>query len=310
MAIGEQKSIKIQIMNKILVTGANGQLGNELRDIDRSGRYAGRYAFVFTDVAELDITDRAAVRAFVEAERPAWIINAAAYTAVDRAEEDAERAELLNAQAVRNLVSAAEATGARFIQISTDYVFDGRMPADRRPLAESDPTGPRSVYGATKLKGERYALGYKRSFVVRSAWLYSTYGNNFVKTMLRLGAERPELGVVADQWGTPTYAADLAAALLRMAAFCDEHPERAEELFGLYHYTNEGIATWCDFASKIMRIGGRNCTVKGIATADYPTPAERPAWSVLSKKKIRDVFGLEIPDWKESLVRCMTRLLK
>lgn len=297
-------------MNKIVVTGANGQLGNELRDIDRGGAYAGRYAFVFTDVAELDITDRAAVRAFMEAERPQWIINAAAYTAVDKAETDAERAEMLNAEAVRNLVSGAEAAGAGFVQISTDYVFDGHMPDDRRPLAENDPTGPRSVYGSTKLEGERYALGYERGFVVRTAWLYSTYGNNFVKTMLRLGAERPEIGVVADQWGTPTYAADLAAAIMRMIERADAVPQRDSGLFGLYHYTNEGVATWCDFAGEIMRLAGRNCTVKGIATAEYPTLAERPAWSVLSKEKIRNAFGLDIPDWRESLAECIRALLK
>lgn len=295
-------------MNEIVVTGANGQLGNELRDIDRGGAYAGQYEFVFTDVAELDITDQAAVRAFMEAERPQWIVNAAAYTAVDKAESDAERVGLLNAEAVRNLVLAAEEVGAGFVQVSTDYVFDGRMPEDRRPLAESDPTAPRSVYGSTKLKGEGYALAYNRSFVVRTAWLYSTYGNNFVKTMLRLGAERPEIGVVADQWGTPTYAGDLAAAIMRMIERADALPQGDTGLFGLYHYTNEGIATWYDFACEVMRLGGRQCRVKALTTAEYPTLTERPEWSVLSKEKIREIFGLEIPDWKESLTRCIRAL--
>ncbi|WP_274957438.1 dTDP-4-dehydrorhamnose reductase [Millionella massiliensis] len=296
-------------MKKIVVTGANGQLGNELRAIDRSGTYATRYRFVFTDVAELDITDRAAVGAFMEEQRPDWIINAAAYTAVDRAESDADRAELLNAGAVANLVTGAGAVGAGFVQVSTDYVFDGRMPEDRRPWSETDPTGPRSVYGATKLRGEQAALAYGRSFVVRTAWLYSTYGNNFVKTMLRLGAERSELGVVADQWGTPTYAADLAAALMRMVARVDELPaEEAAPLFGLYHYTDDGVATWYDLASETMRLGGRACTVRPITTAEYPTPAERPAWSVLSKAKIKAAFGVEVPDWRESLARCIEAL--
>lgn len=295
-------------MYKIVVTGANGQLGNELRAIEQAGLYGGRYEFVFTDVAELDITDREAVRRFAEAERPQWIINAAAYTAVDRAESDSEKALLLNATAVRNLVEAAEAVGAGFMQVSTDYVFDGRMPADRHALTEEEPVGPQSVYGATKRKGEEYALAYPRSLVVRTAWLYSTYGNNFVKTMLRLGAEREELGVVADQWGTPTYAADLAAALMRMVSVCDAHPERAGELFGLYHYTNEGITTWCEFAQEIMRLGGRNCTVKGITTAEYPVAAARPAWSVLSKRKISDVFNVSVPDWRDSLGRCIRAL--
>ena len=295
-------------MNKILVTGANGQLGNELREIDRQGAYAGQYEFVFTDVAELDITDREAVRAFAEEVHPAWIVNAAAYTAVERAETDAERAELLNATAVRNLVEAAEAVGAGFVQVSTDYVFDGRMPADRHALAEEEPVGPQSVYGTTKLRGEGYALAYPRSLVVRTAWLYSTYGNNFVKTMLRLGSERSELRVVADQWGTPTYAADLAAALLRMIAVCDARPEGAGELFGLYHYTDEGITTWCEFAQEIMRLGDRNCTVRPITTAEYPAAVARPAWSVLSKRKIHNTFRVSVPDWRDSLARCIRAL--
>lgn len=293
-------------MKKIVVTGANGQLGNELRAIAASGVYGG-YEFVFTDVAELDITDAASVKAFAMAERPAWIVNAAAYTAVDKAESEPERAELLNATAVRNLVEAAEAVGAGFVQVSTDYVFDGKTPADRHALLETDPVAPQSVYGATKLKGEAFALAYPKSFVVRTAWLYSTFGNNFVKTMLRLGAERPELGVVADQWGTPTYAADLAAALIRMIAFSDAHPERSD-VFGLYHYTDEGVTNWCDFAREIMRLGGRKCAVRGITSAEYPAAAKRPEWSVLSKAKIQAVFGVEVPQWEESLARCIQAL--
>lgn len=245
-------------MNKIVVTGANGQLGNELREIAASGAYAsvnGGYAFVFTDVAELDITSPEAVTALIQTERPDWVINCAAYTAVDKAETDADKARLLNAAAVKNLVGAAEAVGAGFVQVSTDYVFDGNTPADRHALLETDPVGPQSVYGSTKLEGEGYALAYPKSFVVRTAWLYSTYGNNFVKTMLRLGAERSELGVVADQWGTPTYAADLAGALMRMVSFSDAHPER-QDIFGLYHYTDGGMTNWCDFAREIMRLGG------------------------------------------------------
>lgn len=296
-------------MNKIVVTGANGQLGNELREIAASGAYAsmnGGYEFVFTDVAELDITDAAAVRAFAEAEKPQWIINAAAYTAVDKAEADADKARLLNATAVKNLAGATEAVGAGFVQVSTDYVFDGNIPADRHALLETDPVGPQSVYGSTKLEGEGYALAYPKSFVVRTAWLYSVYGNNFVKTMLRLGAEHPELGVVADQWGTPTYAADLAGALMRMVSFCDAHPEA--DVFGLYHYTDGGMTNWCDFAREIMRLGGRKCEVREITSAEYPAAAKRPEWSVLSKEKIRDTFGVEVPEWRDSLARCIRAL--
>lgn len=293
-------------MNKIVVTGANGQLGNELRDIAASGIYPG-YEFVFTDVVELDITDPAAVRAFMEGEKPQWIVNAAAYTAVDKAEIDPEKARLLNATAVRNLVHAAEAVGAGFVQVSTDYVFDGKTPADRHALLETDPVEPQSVYGSTKLEGEEYALAYLKSFVVRTAWLYSTYGNNFVKTMLRLGAERPELGVVADQWGTPTYAADLAQALIRMVSFADSHPDR-RDIFGLYHLTDEGLTNWCEFAREIMRLGGRNCQVRGITTAEFGAAAPRPEWSLLSKDKIRNVFAVEVPDWRESLARCIHAL--
>lgn len=297
-------------MNKILVTGANGQLGNELQEIAASGAYAsvnGGYEFVFTDVAELDITSPEAVTDLMQTERPDWVVNCAAYTAVDKAEADPEKAELLNARAVKNLVSAAEAVGAGFVQVSTDYVFDGKIPADRHALLETDPVGPQSVYGSTKLKGEEFALACPKSFVVRTAWLYSTFGNNFVKTMLRLGAERPELGVVADQWGTPTYAADLAQALMRMIAFSDAHPER-RDVFGLYHYTDAGMTNWCDFAREIMRLGGRKCEVRGITTAEFGAAAPRPEWSVLSKDKIRDTFGVEVPEWAESLAKCVRAL--
>lgn len=296
-------------MKKIVVTGSNGQLGNELRDIDRSGRYAGRYAFHFTDVTELDITNREAVRSFIAAEQPSWIINAAAYTAVDKAEGDTALAERLNADAVAYLVEAAQAVGAGLVQVSTDYVFDGHKPADGHAWTETEPTAPQSVYGRTKRRGEEYALAYGRSFVVRTAWLYSTYGNNFVKTMLRLGAERSELRVVNDQWGTPTYAADLAAALMRMVEVADEAPEgQKEALYGLYHYTDEGMTTWCDFAREIMRLGGRSCTVGAITTAEYGAAAPRPEWSVLSKRKIRETFAVEVPAWEDSLKRCIERL--
>ncbi len=290
-------------MKKILVTGANGQLGSELRAL--TGKYP-QYGFLFTDVAELDITDRDVVAGFVDRERPDWILNAAAYTAVDKAESEPERALSLNATAVENLAAAARQTGAGLVQISTDYVFSGDD--QRLPLNETHPTAPRSVYGKTKLRGEAAALACPRSLVVRTSWLYSAYGNNFVKTMMRLGGERSSLGVVADQWGSPTYAADLADTLLHMIASIDQQGDQGR--WGLYHYANQGETTWFEFATEIMCRCNIDCVVNPITTTEYPTPAARPVYSVMDTRKIRERFALEIPQWDEALGRCLELLIK
>lgn len=290
---------------RIVVTGANGQLGKEFQAIAGSGTYP--YDFIFTDIVELDITDREAVQRYFEGiEAPDWMINTAAYTAVDQAETDVQTARRINAQGVQNLIETAERTGSRFIHISTDYVFDGT--ADQ-PLTETDPVNPQSVYGQTKLDGERAALDYSRTLVVRTSWLYSAHGNNFVKTMRRLGAAKEEISVVDDQYGRPTYAADLAGALMEMIRRIDETPDpQKQPYFGLYHYADRGETTWARFAKEIMETSGLDCHIREISTAEYPTAAKRPHYSVLSTEKIEQVFGLSIPVWKDSLKRCISLL--
>lgn len=290
---------------RIVVTGANGQLGKELQAIAGSGTYP--YDFIFTDIVELDITDREAVQRYFESEEgPDWIINTAAYTAVDQAETDVQTARRINVEGVKHLLEAAEKAGSRFIHISTDYVFDGT--ADQ-PLTETDPVNPQSVYGQTKLDGERAALGNSRSLVVRTSWLYSAHGNNFVKTMRRLGAEKQEISVVDDQWGRPTYAADLAEAILQMIGQIDETPKfQQAPPFGLYHYADRGETTWAGFAEEIMKNSGLDCQIRKISTSEYPTAAQRPPYSVLSTEKTERAFGLSIPHWKDSLKRCISLL--
>lgn len=285
---------------KILVTGAGGQLGSELKELSAS--YPD-ISFDFTDVAELDITDRTACEKYMRALHPDFVINCAAYTAVDKAESDKDKARLLNVDSVDNLVAASKQAEAYFMHISTDYVFDGQS---YRPYRETDAVCPRSEYGRTKELGEQAALKYDKAMVVRTAWLYSAYGNNFVKTMVRLGSERNELNVVCDQVGTPTYAADLACALLQIAS----KVYKREKAFvpGIYHYTNEGVCSWYDFACTVMEYAGLQCAVKPINTEDYPTPAQRPHYSVLDKAKIKAVYDIEIDRWAPSLKRMMKRL--
>ena len=275
----------------ILITGCKGQLGSEIQrlaeDIDPE-----EFQFIFTDKDELDITDRNAVYDFVERNNIGTIVNCAAYTAVDKAEADAELCELLNQAAPTYLAEAIDSMGGSMIQISTDYVFDG---TNHRPYTEDDLTNPQGVYGRTKLAGEegviRSCVG---AMVIRTAWLYSSFGNNFVKTMLRLGKEREALGVVADQTGTPTYARDLAMAIIEIL--------RQGIIPGVYHYSNEGTTSWYDFTKAIHRIAGINtCSVKPIHTEDYPTPAKRPHYSVLDKTKIKSTFNISIPWWEDSL---------
>ena len=283
-------------MKNILITGANGQLGNEMRVLSEENK---EYTYFFTDVAELDICIEQAVMDFVKANHIQVIVNCAAYTAVDKAEENIEFCTKLNADAVGYLAKAAEANQAEFIQISTDYVFDGTA---HTPYREPEPTCPYSVYGSTKLAGEQNALTLcSRAMVIRTAWLYSTFGNNFVKTMIRLGKERDSLGVIFDQIGTPTYARDLARAIY--AAI------RQGVTPGVYHFSNEGVCSWYDFTKAIHRLAGiKDCKVNPLHTEEYPTPAKRPHYSVLDKTKIKNTYHIEIPYWMDSLQSCIAQL--
>lgn len=258
-----------------------------------------QHTYFNTDVAELDITDEAAINRFVTDNEIDGIVNCAAYTAVDKAEENQELCHKLNATAPGLLAKAIEKRGGWMIQISTDYVFDG---TNHRPYTEQDSVCPNSTYGRTKLAGEQEVInGCKRSMIIRTAWLYSTFGNNFVKTMIRLGKEKPELGVIFDQIGTPTYARDLAVAIF--AAI------NQGIVPGIYHFSNEGVISWYDFTKAIHRIAGiKDCKVRPLHTTEYPTPAARPHYSVLDKTKIKQTYGIEIPYWEESLKDCIEKL--
>ena len=280
----------------ILITGANGQLGNEMRALSAGH---SEHTYFFTDVQELDICDKEGVKAFVKDNRIDVIVNCAAYTAVDKAEDNADLCDRLNHLAPGYLAEAAESVGAALVQISTDYVFDGTA---HTPYTEDTPTCPTSVYGRTKLAGEQEAMGKcSRTMIIRTAWLYSTFGNNFVKTMLRLGRERDSLGVVFDQIGTPTYAADLAAAIFTAIG--------KGIVPGIYHFSNEGVCSWYDFTLAIHRLAGiTTCKVSPLHTAEYPARAPRPHYSVLDKTKLKQTLGIEIPHWEESLAQCIRRL--
>ena len=283
-------------MKNILITGANGQLGNEMRVLSVEHP---EYTYFFTDVEELNICNEQAVMDYVEDHQIHVIVNCAAYTAVDNAEDNIELCAKLNADAVGYLAKAAEANGAEFIQISTDYVFDGTAHV---PYRETEPTCPNSVYGRTKLEGEQNALSFcTRSMVIRTAWLYSTFGNNFVKTMIRLGKERDSLGVIFDQIGTPTYARDLARAIFAAIS--------QGVVPGVYHFSNEGVCSWYDFTKAIHRLAGITaCKVKPLHTEEYPTKAKRPHYSVLDKTKIKETYHIEIPYWMDSLQSCIAEL--
>ena len=259
-----------------------------------------QHTYYNTDVQELDITNEEAINQFIENNEIDGIVNCAAYTAVDKAEENQDFCMKLNATAPKYLAKAIDKRGGWMIQISTDYVFDG---TNHRPYVETDAVCPNSTYGRTKLAGEAAVLtNCKNSMIIRTAWLYSTFGNNFVKTMIRLGKEKPELGVIFDQIGTPTYARDLAVAIF--AAI------NKGVVPGVYHFSNEGVISWYDFTKAIHRIAGiKDCKVRPLHTAEYPTPAARPHYSVLDKTKIKQVFGIEIPYWEESLEECVKKLL-
>ncbi len=281
----------------ILITGCNGQLGNEMQLVAKENVH---HRYFFTDVQELDITDEAAVEAFVNDNAVDCIVNCAAYTAVDKAEENEEFCNLLNNIAPGYLAKAMGKRGGSIVQVSTDYVFDG---TNHTPYREDETTCPNSVYGRTKLAGEESVkAGCKDYMIVRTAWLYSTFGNNFVKTMLRLGREKSELGVIFDQVGTPTYARDLAVAIMTAI--------NKGVVPGVYHFSNEGVISWYDFTKAIHRIAGIDgCRVKPLHTSEYPTAAARPHYSVLDKTKIKQTYGIEVPYWEESLKECVEKLL-
>ena len=280
----------------ILITGCNGQLGNEMQLLEGSHP---QHTYFNTDVAELDITNQSAIESFVEDNAIDGIVNCAAYTAVDKAEDNEELCTKLNAEAPAYLAAAIGKRGGWMIQISTDYVFDGTQHV---PYTEDADTCPNSVYGKTKLVGELNVQKFcERSMIIRTAWLYSTFGNNFVKTMIRLGKEKPELGVIFDQIGTPTYARDLAVAIF--AAI------EQGIVPGIYHFSNEGVISWYDFTKAIHRLAGiTTCHVRPLHTSEYPTPANRPHYSVLDKTKIKIIYGMEIPYWEDSLAECIAKL--
>jgi len=285
----------------ILVTGSNGQLGSEIKDL--AANYAS-FSFFFMDLPALDICNSSQLDIFFKDKNINTVINCAAYTAVDKAEHDADIAEKVNATGVLNLVNALAKVNGKLIHISTDYVFDGNH---FLPYKESDPVSPIGVYGETKRAGELAVINSDiDSIVIRTSWLYSSNGNNFVKTMLRLGNEREELGVIFDQVGTPTFARDLAKICLEILS--GSKSENINKNGNLYHYSNEGVASWYDFAISIMELGGENCKVKPIQTKDYPTLAKRPHYSVLNKSKIKTDFKIKIPYWRDSLKDCIEKI--
>ena len=282
-------------MSNVLITGSNGQLGTELQVLAKEFKDT----FFFTNKESLNISSKKEIDDFCKQNSIDIIINCAAYTAVDKSEEDVINADKINHLAVKYLAEIAKEQNIKLIHISTDYVFDG---TNHKPYTETDSTNPKGVYGKTKLDGEKAMqdINPKNSMIIRTSWVYSSFGNNFVKTMLRLGKERDELGVIFDQVGTPTYAKDLAKTVLDIILLIDNNKVE------LYNYSNEGVLSWYDFAKEIMHIAKIECRVNPIETKDYPTPAERPHYSLLNKSKIKNHFQIEIPYWKDSLKECLT----
>lgn len=286
-------------MQTILITGSHGQLGNEMQQA--AVRYP-EFNYIYTDVEELDICNKAALEGFIKANSVDFIVNCAAYTAVDKAEDDVELCYKINADAVRNIGEVAAVNGIKVIHVSTDYVFDG---TNHLPYTEDETVCPATIYGKSKLAGEETLLeSCKESVIIRTAWLYSSFGNNFVKTMLKLGGERDSLNVIFDQIGTPTYAADLAEAILKVVSSENFVP-------GIYHFSDEGVCSWYDFTKTIHKIAGiTTCKVNPIETKDYPARTPRPHFSVLNKAKIKSTYGITIPHWEESLEKCIHILTK
>ena len=284
--------------NKIIVTGSNGQLGNELKELESS--YPG-FSFLFFNREEFPVTDKDAVEEIFKKHQPAFLVNCAAYTAVDKAEAEQELATEVNGIAVGHLAAFCRKYKTRFIHISTDYVFNGRA---TQPLKETDETEPVNAYGASKLMGELLAQkNDPESIIIRTSWVYSSYGKNFVKTMIRLMNEKESIGVVQDQFGSPTYAADLAEAIMTIIS-------SGKWKAGIYHFSNDGVISWYDFAETIRQLIDSRCKVNQITTQQFPTPAKRPGYSVLDTSKIKSTFGIRGRDWKESLRRCVGLLLK
>lgn len=283
-------------MKKIIVTGANGQLGSEIRLL---AKHYSNFDFDFVDRDDFSLEDNNSIIAYFEKSQPDFCINCAAYTAVDRAESEQDIADLVNHKAVAVIAEWCAKNDCKLIHISTDYVFDGNSPL---PLIEDQATQPQNIYGATKLAGEKACIAQNPdSIIIRTAWVYSEFGANFVKTMLRLMKERDAIGVVNDQVGSPTYAGDLAQVILAIIVDVNWKP-------GIYHYSNEGEISWFDFAIAIKELTNSGCIVNGVSTAEYPTPAKRPAYSLLNKNKIKKVYGIEIPNYKDSLRHCLNRL--
>src|SRR5580658_7748134 len=298
-------------MPKIFITGSNGQLGRELQSLAPD---FPQHNFFFFDRSTLAIEDPDVISAFLTREKPAWLINCAAYTAVDKAESEKETAFEINGDAPGYLAAACRKTNTRLIHLSTDYVFDG---TSATPLKETDPTAPINTYGASKLDGEHQALrdNPNGTVIIRTSWVYSEFGNNFVKTMIRLMKERPTINVVNDQIGSPTYAADLAAAIMRIISNHTHKSPRVRSTTpaptftpGLFHYSNEGRISWYEFALAIREATGSPCSVNPIPTSQFPTPAKRPHYSLLDKTRIRDTYELSIPEWHPSLLTCLGKL--
>ncbi|MGA2406481.1 MAG: dTDP-4-dehydrorhamnose reductase [Bacteroidales bacterium] len=285
----------------ILITGAKGQLGNELKVVSKN--FYG-YHFIFTDLDTLDITNQEQTSEFIKNSGPDWIVNCASYNLVDKAESEPDQAMIINGTAIKNITEVIRGSECRFIHISSDYVYDGQSNV---PYNEYTPANPISVYGRSKLTGEKFALLHQGSMIIRTSWLYSSFGNNFVKTILRNAAEKESLKVVFDQTGTPTYAADLAGAIMSIVSGVIRNQIALNA--GIYNYSNEGVCTWYDFASEIIKEAGLNCHVDPVLTKDYKQVAQRPVYSVMDKSKIKNNYGLSIPHWRTSLNKCM-KLLK
>jgi dTDP-4-dehydrorhamnose reductase len=287
-------------MALILITGADGQLGNELKI---TSKYFYGYDFVFTDINTLDLTNSLQTEEFIKSTKPDWIINCAAYNFVDKAENEPEAALQINGNTVKNITDVIKGSECRFIHISSDYVYEGNLNV---PYNEDSVPNPLSAYGRSKLAGEKFALIHNGSMVIRTSWLYSSFGNNFVKTILRYAKENESIKVVYDQTGTPTYAADLAGAIMSIVSGVIRNHFALNA--GVYNYSNEGVCSWYDFAVEIIHEAGLDCQAQPVLTSDYPRAAHRPVFSVMNKNKIRENYGLKIPHWRTSLIKCMELL--